>query len=624
METKVKLRVAFFAYGGNSGFPSVVCSHIPFLVELTRLLDSHPCIGPGNWEPMTYSDTPVTMTRNRAAREALRDGYDFLFMLDSDNVVDLYKKLEGLQGFLKNALDFAIPRLQRGLPTVIAAPYCGQPPDPVSGGHENIFAFHWDLKEHDRPGGMFSLEQYSVQHAAMMKGIQPAAAAATGVILYSTNAFTLLEAPYFKYEYTDQWQTHKGSTEDVQNTRDISMASWAKYGENCLFIDWDNWAGHVKPKIVGKPHPTNVDTIAPSFVKVVLEGRKSGEWLHHADFETPKPAPQFDPTLPASRVVQPRAEVEQRFGLPEGSLKEQPDLPPGAIGFINGRPIWKDRDACRKYALEAYARQGNQEPAYDGLADQLEQEPVNKPADYEPAKPPVGIEEVAGRPIKWLGFKSTDNDMRALSRLVELTERRAKRPIRCLEVGSWVGASAVAIASGFHEDGSCVYSVDTWQGSPNDQTSSWVLQGAEPERLFDENTKDLQDAQIIRKLKGESSAIAATLPNQDLDLILIDSGHTYGEVSRDAECWFRHLDPKGVLVFHDYGDPGHPGVQKFVDETYGDAANAIPGTKLAFVIKSDWEQRREPEPVPTEVREVRADSPDGGLPSRAYQEPVGV
>lgn len=604
MQTKVKIRVAFFAYGGNSGFPSVICSHLPLMVELTRLLDNHPCVGASNWDHITYSDTPVTMTRNRAACDAKQDGYDFVMMIDSDNVIDLYKKIEGLKGFLASALDFSIPRLMKGLPTVIAAPYCGQPPDPISGGRENIFAFHWELKEHDNAGGSFSLEQYSIQHAAIMAGIQPAGAAATGVILYSTNAFDLLEPPYFKYEWTTKYQTHKASTEDVQNTRDISMASIEKYGENCLFIDWDNWAGHVKPKIVGKPHPTPVEAICPSFRKAVLENHHGGERMHHVNFETPKPKPKFDPTIPnqVAAAIEAAANPERMSDeelvrqMQKLTPSPKPDIQPFAE--INGRPLFKTRREAEAYRDQLFTKEQIAE-----AEQEAKQVLHGAPVENSATKPFVGTEIIADQPVTTMGFASNIADMEALTKAVRGIEKHLGRHVRCAEIGSWCGSSAIALCAGFSHPESKLFCIDTWAGSPSDQTSAWVLHGANPRELFDQNTKHLQDIEQVIPVSGESSAVAASRPHsEELDLIFIDAGHTRSELERDIDSWWHHLQPDGVMMFHDYNDPGHPAVTEVLNERFGEHLKVFPDTHVALVAKADVEEsKHEPEAI---VREL--------------------
>jgi hypothetical protein len=63
---------------------------------------------------------------------------------------------------------------------------------------------------------------------------------------------------WFYYEYEDGECTHKASTEDCTNTREIQLAGIEKHGEPVVFCNWDSWAGHYKPKCVGKPTPLRI------------------------------------------------------------------------------------------------------------------------------------------------------------------------------------------------------------------------------------------------------------------------------------------------------------------------------------------------------------------------------
>jgi hypothetical protein len=105
----------------------------------------------------------------------------------------------------------------------------------------------------------FQLEMYDRHTAYKMAGIQECAALPTGLIMYDMRAFELTEPrsvndkPWFYYEWNNHYCSEKASTEDVTQTRDLSMAGVQKLGYNPLYCNWDAWAGHWKPKCVGKP-----------------------------------------------------------------------------------------------------------------------------------------------------------------------------------------------------------------------------------------------------------------------------------------------------------------------------------------------------------------------------------
>ena len=196
----------------------------------------------------SYADTPITMTRNAAIKDAQRAGCDAILMIDSDMKPDCMLGVDAdAVPFMETAVGHIYDHYDEG-PRFVAAPYCGSPP------YENIFAFQWSRHANLGNEASFELRQYNREEAIYMSGIQEAAAAATGLILYDIRCFdNLIKPPYFRYEWTDETESKKASTEDVQNTRDISLAGIRQLGYNPCRIAWSSWAGHIKNWVVKKP-----------------------------------------------------------------------------------------------------------------------------------------------------------------------------------------------------------------------------------------------------------------------------------------------------------------------------------------------------------------------------------
>ena len=122
-----------------------------------------------------------------------------------------------------------------------------------------VYVFRWQNQQSDNANADFQLEMYDRHTAAKMAGIQECAALPTGLIMYDMRAFELTEPktdadkPWFYYEWSDRYAAHKASTEDVTMTRDLSLIGTQRLGYNPVFCNWDAWAGHWKPKCVGKP-----------------------------------------------------------------------------------------------------------------------------------------------------------------------------------------------------------------------------------------------------------------------------------------------------------------------------------------------------------------------------------
>lgn len=256
MEQSFSVMLARFP-GGNSEHPA----EVDWVLNTTLWCVDSPLISAvKHWH---LNDTPVTMSRNRCVRDAMKAGVDILLMVDSDMGPDI---LNQEHPFFPAAIEF-IARRWHEAPTVIAAPYCGPPP------HENIYIFRWRKYQSDHPNPDFKLDQFTREEAAERSGIEAVAALPTGLMAIDMRVFTgfkvkdemlKMPTPWFYYEWTDEYQTHKASTEDVTFTRDVSLLFGA-HGLDSVFVDWDAWAIHFKTKAVAKPQLINPGGLARLF-----------------------------------------------------------------------------------------------------------------------------------------------------------------------------------------------------------------------------------------------------------------------------------------------------------------------------------------------------------------------
>lgn len=250
MQQKFNVGICTFSYGGNGGIASEHPDVREWMVPLVANASNDDRIG--SIRVWNLADTPITMTRNRAVLQAREHGVDVLLMVDSDMKPDMLVGQEGAQPFFTSSFDFLVNHYAKG-PCVIGAPYCGPPPV------ECVYVFRWQSMQSMHPNPDFQLEMYDRHTAVKLAGIQECAALPTGLIMYDMRAFELTEPktdedkPWFYYEYKDRFQAEKASTEDVTMTRDLSLVGTQKLGYNPVYCNWDAWAGHWKPKCVGKP-----------------------------------------------------------------------------------------------------------------------------------------------------------------------------------------------------------------------------------------------------------------------------------------------------------------------------------------------------------------------------------
>lgn len=250
MIQKFSVGICTFSYGGNGGISSEVPDIREWMIPTVLEANNHPHIA--NIRIWNLSDTPITMTRNRAVLMARDYGVDVLVMVDSDMKPDINAGRLDAKPWFQTSFDFLVQHYAKG-PCVIGAPYCGPPPQ------ECVYVFRWQNMQSGHANPDFQLEMYDRHTAVKMAGIQECAALPTGLIMYDMRSFSLTEPktdadrPWFYYEWKDRFAAEKASTEDVTQTRDLSLVGTQVLGYNPVYCNWDAWAGHWKPKCVGKP-----------------------------------------------------------------------------------------------------------------------------------------------------------------------------------------------------------------------------------------------------------------------------------------------------------------------------------------------------------------------------------
>lgn len=238
-------------------------------------------------EVIETQDTPADMVRNRIARAAQQAKFDYLLMVDSDMEPDYYSRpgpdqCPTARPFVSTALQFL---KNLGRPAVIAAPYCGPPPD------EFPYIFDWKCG-HAGPDFKDKLQMVSRDIAAIRRGVHQAAALPTGLMLIDMRVFDILPPPWFYYEYTDKFHTNKASTEDVTFSRDCTLARIPIY---CL---WDSWARHVKTIRVPRPDQRTVDIVMPRMRDILIRAWEPGDTLVEVGTSEGRSEPQWPADLP--------------------------------------------------------------------------------------------------------------------------------------------------------------------------------------------------------------------------------------------------------------------------------------------------------------------------------------
>jgi hypothetical protein len=282
MQQKFNVGIVTFSYGGNGGISSEVPDIREWMVPLVANASKDPRID--QIRIWNLADTPITMTRNRAVMQARQFGVDCLIMVDSDMKPDMLAGQADAKPFFDSSFDFFVNHYHKG-PCVIGVPYCGPPPV------ECVYVFRWNNLQSQNPGPDFQLEMYDRHTAVKMAGIQECAALPTGLIMYDMRVFELTEPktpedkPWFYYEWKDMYAAEKASTEDVTMTRDVSLVGAQKLGYNPVYCNWDAWAGHWKPKCVGKPQVITAEGVSKKMKDCWEANVESGVKI--VDFKSP-------------------------------------------------------------------------------------------------------------------------------------------------------------------------------------------------------------------------------------------------------------------------------------------------------------------------------------------------
>lgn len=127
-----------------------------------------------------------------------------------------------------------------------------------------------------------------------------------------------------------------------------------------------------------------------------------------------------------------------------------------------------------------------------------------------------------------------------------------------LEVGSWLGLSAITFAKQLKSSGNnkaSIYCVDTWEGSSEHQNVSEIRQGVLFEKFLD-NVRRLECDDIIMPLKGKSVDIARIWNREKLDMVFVDGDHSYEGCLSDILSWLPHIKENGRMIGHDINWPG--------------------------------------------------------------------
>jgi predicted O-methyltransferase YrrM len=531
---KLDLFVGFPSYGGNGGVSSEVpnvrdwyaklwARTFPELREEGRL---------GQVHDSTLCETPIPMVRNRFVTLARQAGAHLLVTIDSDMNPGLEENKPWFKPFFETAFDAIYEHYHKG-PLVIGAPYCGPPDDD---GGENVYIFH--LENHGWHGDetRWGLSQYSRYEAEKMAGVSEVAALPTGLIMYDMRIFDLLEPSAL---------THEQILTELQEGRMTKTQALSALQDGWFFYEWNN-------QYVDKKGSTEdvASTRNMAFMGITKLGYNPlrcawDSWAGH-----------WKPWC----VGRPRSYTAEHISA--GFRK--------AIEEENS--CWEvERDFTSEW--QDAGRKVNFASPFppDFPKDLLESFP-------ERSLPHFSTRNIFGTESVMFLHATADEHLKALRNLVKECSIAAGRKLRIVEVGSWLGDSAIAMGDPKY----CEYvtCVDTWQGSASDQTRDFKNAIGCDDRLQKIFSWNIRNAACkiglaeVRFINLPSVEAADEYQDNPADIIFIDADHTYESCKADIEAWLPNLSPDGVMIGHDYktSNDQFPGVDNAVHELFGDCA----------------------------------------------------
>jgi|GEM_PF-1769058 len=122
------------------------------------------------------------------------------------------------------------------------------------------------------------------------------------------------------------------------------------------------------------------------------------------------------------------------------------------------------------------------------------------------------------------------------------------------EIGVWTGDTAIAVLAERAEELDSYWMVDPW-GIVSDQLTAQYF-SHHPTIDFEKMTAGVQDAVVqyhsARVLQLSSEQAALHFAPESLDMVFIDSDHSYDCARRDIAAWLPIVRDDGIICGHDY------------------------------------------------------------------------
>jgi predicted O-methyltransferase YrrM len=149
-----------------------------------------------------------------------------------------------------------------------------------------------------------------------------------------------------------------------------------------------------------------------------------------------------------------------------------------------------------------------------------------------------------------------------MSSVWHLTKGKPRADFQILEIGSWVGASALSFAQGLELHNNIqgtITCVDAWKPFFNRETHNddvyvkmeQALSSEAAYQLFTHNINTLPKTITCQHLRGQTDTILPLLRENTFDIVFIDADHAYTPVLRDIKNSLALVKDGGIICGDD-------------------------------------------------------------------------
>lgn len=155
-----------------------------------------------------------------------------------------------------------------------------------------------------------------------------------------------------------------------------------------------------------------------------------------------------------------------------------------------------------------------------------------------------------------------------------------------VEIGAYLGKSTCFLAEKLINSGKDIELniIDNWIGHPSDK--ALVEEIKQLGNIYNIFITNMTNAKVIDRLniiRGDSTETATKFKDSSVDFVFIDAAHDYESVKRDINAWFPKMRTAGVIAGHDYKNTVSTGVDKAVDEIFGNRIRIVENTWIHYI-----------------------------------------